>query len=375
MAQLRNQLSVLNNQITILNASITRLQTEIDQNSNLDSQQISGLNTQLSQLQSTLNQLTSLSAQTSTQIAILQTKISQLQQALSENLMVNPPGALNFTTQGFNISVTNFGAVSVNITQVTITNISPTGSVQCSINSPCILTGTSNPGISNQIVKTTESGHVIKVNGLIINDGSGYMVALTSANGRAYGFYYPWPLAPQISGNRNFVANVGPLAIYLDFESFNFTQGSQTVSQPAFCVPSSNSLVFWVKASNTATDSSVKLRSPTMMQMQPYTANGLGAFVRIWIDDPSTLNPTNVIPYNETTNPYILPPANPNDPAVYTIFKFSATSQNGAGSVAMGQDNNWITFIGFYFIYKGLSQGQTIAFVDLKSTASWPGTC
>jgi len=201
---------------------------------------------------------------------------------------------------------------------------------------------------------------MIKVNGLTINDGSGYKVALTSTNGRAYGFYYPWPLAPLPSGgNGNFIANVGPLAIYLDFESFNFTQGSQTQSQSAFCVPSASNLVFWIKASNTATDSSVKMRSPTMMQMQPYTANGFGALVRIWIDDPSTLSPSNVIPYNETTNP----------------FKFSASSQNGAGSAAMSTDNNWITFIGFYYVYRGQSQGQTIAFVDLKSTASYPGGC
>ena len=131
LAELRNQLSVLNKQITTLNSNITGLQAEIDQNSNLDNQQISVLNAQLSQLQSTLNQLTSLSAQTSTQIASLQAKISQLQQALSENLMVNQPGAVNFTAQGFNITVTNLGGVSVNITQLTITNISPTGSTQC----------------------------------------------------------------------------------------------------------------------------------------------------------------------------------------------------------------------------------------------------
>jgi len=379
---LRNQFSALNNQIIKLSGNITRLQTEIDQNSNLDSQQISllnaqltQLNTQLSQLQSKLNQLSIVSAQTSTQITDLQARISLLQQALSENLAINQPGAVNFTPQGFNITATNLGTVSVNITQVMITNISPTGSTQCLTNSPCILTSTSNPGISNEIVKTTESGHMIKVNGLTISDGSGYKIALTSTNGRAYGFYYPWPLAPPpSSGNGNFIANVGPLAIYLDFESFNFTRGSQTQSQSAFCVPSASNLVFWIKASNTATDGSVKIKSPTMMQMQPYIANGFGQLVRIWIDDPSTLNPSNVIPYNETTNPYILPAANPSGTLVYTVFKFSATSQNGAGSASMSTDN-WITFIGFYYVYRGQSQGQTIVFVDLKSTASYPGGC
>jgi len=374
LAELRNQLSVLNKQITTLNSNITGLQAEIDQNSNLDNQQISALNAQLSQIQSTLNQLTSLSAQTSTQIASLQAKISQLQQALSENLMVDQPGAVNFTAQGFNITVTNLGGVSVNITQLTITNISPTGSTQCS-SSDCILTNTSHPGISNQIVKTTESGHMIKVNGLAINDGSGYKVALTSANGRSYGFYYPWPLTPSINGNRSFLANVGPLMIYLDFHSFNFTQGSQAQSQSAFCVPSATNLVFWIRASNTATDSSVKLKSQTMMQMQPYTANGFGALVRIWLDDPATLNPSNVIPYNETTNPYIFPAANPNGPPVYATIKFSAGSENGVGSASMSSDNNWIIFIGFYYVYRGLSLGQTIAFVDLKSTAGYPGSC
>jgi hypothetical protein len=215
---------------------------------------------------------------------------------------------------------------------------------------------------------------MIKVNGLVVNDGSGYKVALTSANGRAYGFYYPWPLTLSPGGG-NFVANAGPLAIYLDFKSFNFTQGSQTQSQPASCVPSATSLVFWIKASNTATDSSVKLRSPTMMQMQPYTANGLGQFVRVWIDDPSTINPTTVIPYNETTNPYTLPAASLNGPTVYTMIKFSATSQNGTGSATMSSNDNWIIFIGFYYVYRGVSQGQTITFVDLKSTSGYPGSC
>jgi hypothetical protein len=86
--------------------------------------------------------------------------------------------------------------------------------------------------------------------------------------------------------------------------------------------------VFWVKISNSATDGSITLKAQTMMQMQPYSANGSGQFVRIWIDDPATVNPNNVVAYNEAGNPYVLPALNPNGPAVSTIVKFSAPGQS-----------------------------------------------
>ncbi len=302
------------------------------------------------------------------------------QAAIGENLVPQNPGAQNFTSNTFNIVVNNLG-IAVSVARIYIVNLSPTGSSQCLPATPCIVDPNPNsPGFSSGNVQAGEINHLIKVTtgGVLapINDGSGYKVILSSTRGRDYTFYYPWPVTiTNTNPSGNFVTNIGPLAIYFDFKSFNFTQGSQTSSQSAFCVPSGSAIVFWVKISNTATDSSVKLKSQTMMQMQPYTANGFGQFVRIWIDDPATVNPGNVVAYNEASNPYVLPAAAPSGPAGYTIVKFSASGQNGGGAGSMGRDDNWITFIGFYYIYRGQTQGQTIPFMDFRSTGGYPGTC
>jgi len=189
-------------------------------------------------------------------------------------------------------------------------------------------------------------------------------------------YYYQEQLTQlrnQISTLNN--RSTGPLTVYVDFKSFNFTQGSQTSPNPAFCMPSNTPIVFWVKVSNAATDSSVTLKAQTMMQMQPYSANGLGAFVRIWIDDPGTVNPTNVVGYNETTNPYMLPAASPNGSSPPVILKFSATSQGSAIAGSSGSPDNWITFIGFYYIYRGQAMGQTIPLTDFKTVNNYPVDC
>lgn len=369
--QLTNQLSGLSKQLNSSTAQLSSLSSQID-----------SLKTQISQLQSQLQKLNqTLSSQADELSKLNQTltsKISQLQQALSENLAINQPGALNFSPQGFSINVSNLGAVKVNITSILIINFSPTGSSQCSGPVVCLLYPTaSGTGFTNGVIGIAENGHLVNISGITINDGSGYKVILGSSLGKEYGFYYPWPVTvtPQITGNNAFVTNAGPLAIYFDFKSFNFTQGSQTQSQSAFCIPTGTSLVLWVKIANTATDSPVTLKASTMMQLQPYSANGFGAFVRIWLDDTSTLNPNNVAPYNDTTNPYVLPAAGPNGPTSSTIVKFSASAQGGTGSASFGSSDNWISFIGFYYVYKGQVQGVTIPFVDLKATSGYPGTC
>ena len=304
------------------------------------------------------------------------------QLAVSENLVPTNPGATDFNipTSSFNITVNNLGGTSVSIARIYINNISPTGSSQCSgATAPCIVdpAGASSTGYTftngNVIVGAVNAK--ITVSGLLINDGSGYQVTLSTTRGRLFSFFFPWPQAPPNGGQGVFVTNIGPLSIYFDFKSFNFTQGSQTVSNSAFCMPSTVNVVIWVKISNTATDSSVKLKGQTMMQMQPYSANGFGQFIRMWVDDPSTQNPGNVAGYNENTNAYVLPAANPNGPSGFTIVKFSASSQGAADSQTMRLSDNWITFIGFYYIYKGQPQGQTIPFMDFRTLGSYPSGC
>jgi hypothetical protein len=309
------------------------------------------------------------------------------QAAASENLVPANPGATNFNSAGsgsFNITVNNLGGSSVSIARIYITNISPTGSSQCNSN-PCIVDPS--PGAATCVGSTVcymtggniavgEINHLIKVTGLLINDGSGYKVVLTSTRGRLFSFYYPWPATPTGGGTGGtFVTNIGPLSLYFDFKSFNFTQGSQTSSQSAFCVPSGVTILLWVKIVNQATDSDVKLEPTTMMEAEPYSANGFGKFVRTSIVDPGSVNPNNIVAYNFNTNPYDLPAASANGPGAPVIVKFGGNGAGGTGGVNFGQNDNWLTFIGFYYLYRGQAQGETIPFMDLKDTAGYPGSC
>lgn len=312
------------------------------------------------------------------------TVITSMQQRdlnrVSEDLVPKNPGANNFTSNTFNIIVDNLG-IPASISRIYILNISPTGSSQCST-SVCIVDASpASPGFSNGNIREGEISHNITVttgNGLApINDGSGYKVTLATTRGRTFSFFYPWPLViPPSSGGgpSNFVTNIGPLAIYFDFKSFNFTQGSQTQSQSAFCAPSSIPMVFWIKVANTAS-SNVIIKSQTMMQLQPYSANGFGQFVRVWIDDPGTVNPNTVIPYDEVNNPYNLAAAPVNGPGPAVILKFSASGQNGGGAQSMGRADNWLTNIGIYYLFNGQAQGQTIPFMDFRTINTYPSGC
>jgi hypothetical protein len=310
------------------------------------------------------------------------------QLAISENLVPTNPGAQNFTTTSFNIPVNNLGGTTVSISRIYIMNISPTGSSNCTnlgaSAGPCIVDspGTQNCAGNGVCVFTSgniaagEINHLIHVSGVTLNDGSGYKVILSSTRGRLFSFFYPWPITPVNVGNPggNFVTNIGPLSIYFDYKSFNFTQGAQTTSQSAFCIPSSTPVVFWLKIANSATDSSVTIRDVTIMQLQAYGVNGFGQFVTIYVVNQTTVNPNGIIPYNNA-QPSILPAATANGPATFTLLKFGSTTVDGASAPSFSRDNNWIMFIGFYYVYRGLTQGETIPFLDMKTTSGYPGSC
>src|SRR5947199_10617822 len=106
-------------------------------------------------------------------------------------------------------------------------------------------------------------------------------------------------------------------------------------------------MVIWVKVANTATDSGVTSQGSTMMQMQPYSANGFGQFVRTWIVSPTSINPNSITPYSMGT-PYFLPPAPSHGQAPTTEVYYGGSSQGGTGSINLGRAVNWLTFIGFY---------------------------
>src|SRR6266571_460989 len=290
------------------------------------------------------------------------------QLATSENLVPASPGAQNFTSTGFNIPVNNLGGTTVSIARIYISNISPTGGTKCTNSDPnsqgpCIVdtgsgtqncAGNGNCFFTNGNVAAGVINQLIHVTGVTLNDGSGYKVILSSTRGRLFSFFYPWPL--------------------------NFTQGSQTQSQSAFCVPTATTMVLWVYVANNAPDSGVTLEASTMMEMQPYSANGFGQFVRTWIVSPTSINPNSITAYNQNPapvgNPYFLPAAPPNGGSTKTPVYFGGTSQGGVGGINLGNtQDNWLTFIGFYYIYQNKPQGETIPFMDLKSTAGYPGTC
>ncbi|HEX9430692.1 MAG TPA: hypothetical protein VF944_09970, partial [Candidatus Bathyarchaeia archaeon] len=104
-------------------------------------------------------------------------------------------------------------------------------------------------------------------------------------------------------------------------------------------------------------------------------ANGFGQFVRTWIVSPTSINPSVITPYNQGTAPYFLPAATANGPAATTEVYFGGNGQGGTGGVTLGNQDNWLTFIGFYYNYRNQPQGETIPFMDLKSTSGYPGTC
>jgi hypothetical protein len=214
------------------------------------------------------------------------------------------------------------------------------------------------------------------LSGQTLNDGSGYKVILSSTRGRLFSFFYPWPVTFSTSNTPggNFVSNIGPLSIYFDYKSFNFTQGAQTISQTAFCVPSGTPIVFWIRIANNAMDSSVTLKSTSVVEFKGYGLTGAGLVVDDFIDNQTTVNPSGVVAYNDA-QPTILPAAPSNGAALLTLIKFSAGSAGGTGAGSFGKDTNWITFIGFYYIYRGLVQGETIPFIDLKTTGAYPGSC
>ncbi len=302
------------------------------------------------------------------------TSMSQRDQiATSENLVPVNVTCSSTCASGsgtLTVIVNNLGGYSVTIANVYIFNTNTTGSCRLT---PCI----ANPsGTSGNIPAGATNFQIrIPVSVSILSSNS-YHITLATTHGRLFNLYYPWRFSSSIfinnGGGGNFVTNVGPLAVYFDFRSFNYTQGTQTTSNPAFCMTPGSSLIY-VRIANTG-NATVTIESSTMMQMQPYSANGFGQFVRAWILDPISINPSTEFAYNYGGNPYTLAPAGPNGPvpASFRILKFGAASQNGLGSAGLTNQDNWLTFIGVYYMYNGQPQGETIPFMDFRTSPTAP---
>jgi hypothetical protein len=308
---------------------------------------------------------------------IITTMSQRDQQATAENLVPINPGGTDFTGScpscSFNITVNNLG-IAVSIARVYITNIAPVSS-QCSL-SPCTVDP---PNLSNSNVPEGVIEHEIKVTGIRIDDGSGYKVVLASTRGRLFTFFYPWPAEPPPTGQL-FQTNIGPLTVFFDFKSFNFTQGSQTASQTAWVTPTNTHLVFWLKVTNAATDSSIRLRVHSVLLFYPYSAGGLGSATPFYIVGPkgvggtNYVNPNNMQVYNDVGGPfYDLAPADPSGPSSSTTVFFGSTTQGTATAQKLpNTEQTFLVFIGFYYNYKGNFQGQTVPFVAMRSCSAYP---
>ena len=170
-----------------------------------------------------------------------------------------------------------------------------------------------------------------------------------------------------------FQATAGPVTIFLDYKSFNFTQGSETMSQPAWAVSTGTSVVFWLKMANTASDSSVTVHVYTALVFTPYSSAGLGTAVPFYVVDSATLNPTNVIAYSETGNPYVLPAATSSGPVSTVIVKFGSSNQGGTTSQTFSATaGTFLVTIAFYYTYRGQAQGETVTLAAARTCTSFP---
>ncbi len=317
------------------------------------------------------------------------------QQSQSEDLVVNAPGAVDFGPNAFNITVNNQGGIAITIARVYITNFSPTNSVQCQGASLCLVDPSpATPGISNTNIQVGESSHKVKVSGINVNDGSGYRVVLATTRGRLFSFFYPWPVnmgggGPSNSNSTNTAH--GALDVKFDVNSFNFTRGTQTVSQPGWTVPYATNLIYYVKVINNAVNP-ITISKYTSLYFVCYQDRfGSGNAPCNETDDNfavdnATINPSNIIGYDDVNRPYVLPAAGPNGPTGSTIIKFgsacpgvqyqNSNTQCVAGTPPTPQDVDfpapYLVFMGFFYKVNGVIVGQTISFVAIRACATYP---
>jgi hypothetical protein len=307
------------------------------------------------------------------------------QQAISENIVpVNSTcnSSCKLGSGPLYIWVNNLGGSSVTIQSIYLVNVNGTGICQPT---PCITTPSS--GTGNIPAGSVNFG--IQVNNLAIGSNS-YHIILASSRGRLFSLFFPWRFNSLIINNNgnggNFVTNIGPLAIYFDSKSFNYTQGSSgpcsgvPSSCSAFCMPNALS-IFYIRVQNTSPTSTVTLLPQTAMQMQLYGSSNNGQTKQAFILDTSSVNPSTFTPYS-TANEYVLQPNNtpggPN-PASFAIVKFGSSSEMSASLFTFPSNGagNFLTFIGIYYMFNGIPQGQTIPFMnfDNNPTTLNPITC
>src|SRR5215510_11332658 len=167
------------------------------------------------------------------------------QQTSSENVVPQEPATQNFTASppGFNISVNNEGGTAVVITRIYITGTSGTSTCALS-NAPCIAEPSPSStaySFTNGVLGAGATRQLVSVSGLDLSDcstGAHYRIVLATTRGRLFSLACPWE-SPAVVVNQAsiFTLNIGPLSIFFDFNSFNFTMTSQSQSHPAWVLP------------------------------------------------------------------------------------------------------------------------------------------
>src|SRR5215471_10430360 len=285
-------------------------------------------------------------------------------QAISEKLVPLEPGAQNITNSFFNIPVSNAGTSTITIVRIYVTG-SGSASQCIGANAPCIAnpSPTTGASFSNGNVPAGVTHQLIPVNGLNINDGGSYRIVISTSRGRDYGFAYPGAGAQTIINNNNQkTINIGPIQVYIDFNSFNFTRGTQTISNPAWIMPTKTALILWVKIANTAPNP-VTIAVESGILLEQYTGSSAGNAVFFIVNSnsicPSPPGCTGVTAYTPVT----LPAATAAGPSPPVILKFSAVTQGGTTPQSVQLQGTYLAFMGMFYTMNGQFQGETVPFV------------
>jgi len=180
-----------------------------------------------------------------------------------------------------------------------------------------------------------------------------------------------------------FTLNIGPLSIFFDFDSFNFTMTSQTQSHPAWVLPdksltASPGFILWVKVVNQAT-SPVTIAVQSGLLLQQYTGSNAGTSALFIVNSNSvcpapTGSPptcTGVTAYT----PITLPAATSSGPSPPYILKFYASTQGGTAGAGITQNGTYLAFIGLFYTINGNFQGETVPFVATNICSTYPSPC
>jgi len=116
-------------------------------------------------------------------------------------------------------------------------------------------------------------------------------------------FYYPWPVnifGPSGASNSNDTDTAhGPLDIKLSVNSFNFTQGTKTISQPSWNIPYRVNVVFWIKVYNNGLYPIALSKYTNLYLFCEPPGKDCEDTQTYFVSDNRTINPSSVVAYDK----------------------------------------------------------------------------